>query len=154
MSIIGHIKITYSYAIAKECSEAGCKLKLKGLKEYVILKGEKIACKKHKICDYIIFTLSEGYIYIGVVELKSKTVHVEETIEKLRKCSDIAIDILEQFNNNLMNSTIFFHIILSKRLHTSEHEVITKRRIIVRGKKYPIIPQRCGVYFYDIICNF
>lgn len=44
----------YNHAVIPSCCEQGCTLKLQGLRNYVILKGEKITSTE-KICDCLIF---------------------------------------------------------------------------------------------------
>ena len=126
----------------------GCRLRLNDLSNYIVLKGERI-CENRKICDCIIFT-RDNCIIIGIVELKSKTIHSSEIVEKLTNGSEIALDILEQCSDNHMKFE-FYHLVLCKRWHPSEYRVITSRKITVKGKGYDIIPKRCGVPFSEVI---
>jgi len=127
----------------------GCMLRLNGLSNYAVLNGERI-CKNRRICDCIIFT--EGNI-IGIAELKSKTTHSSEIEEKLTNGSKIALNILEECSGNDIKFE-FYHLVLAKRWHSSEYRIITSRKIIVRGKRYNIIPKRCGVSFSVVISGF
>jgi hypothetical protein len=114
-----------------------------------VLKGERI-CQDRRICDCIIFT---GGIIIGIVELKSKTAHSSEIEEKLTAGSEIALNILEGCSDNDIKFE-FYHLVLAKKWHSSEYKVITSRKIVVRGKRYDIIPKRCGVSFSAVISGF
>ena len=141
------IKDNFANAIISRCSEESCELKLNNLSNYVVLKGEGI-CTDRRMCDCIIFT--EGIcIIIGIVELKGKTAHANEIVEKLANASEIALDILENCSENLKYE--FYHLVLCKRWRTSEYMVITNRKIRVRGKRYDIIPKSCGVSFSAVI---
>ena len=137
------------HAVIARCSERDCKLKLDGLSNYVVLKGEKI-CRDHKICDCIIY-IKKDHIIICMVELKSKTVDSSEVEEKLTNGSVIALDILGRYDECM--KVKFYHLVLSKRWRTSEYRVLTSRKIIVRGKKYDIIPKRCGVSLSEVVSD-
>ena len=149
MQVIDCIKDNFTNAIIPRCSEMGCMLKLNGLSNHVVLKGE-IICQDRRICDCIIFT--EGII-IGIVELKSRTAHSSEIEEKLTNGSEIALNILDKCSNNDMKFE-FYHLVLAKKWHSSEYKVITNRKIVVRGKRYHVIPKRCGISFSAIISDF
>jgi len=144
------IKSKFTNAVIARCREMGCELKLNGLSNYVILKGERI-CGDRRICDCIIFT-RDNCIIIGIVELKSKTIHSSEIIEKLTNGSEIALDILEECSDNRMKFE-FYHLVLCKSWHSSEYKVITSRKIIVKGKRHDILPKRCGVLFSEVISD-
>jgi hypothetical protein len=103
------------------------------------------------MCDCIIFATNKRII-IGIVELKSKTAHPSEIIEKLTNSSEVALSTLEKCRRNFTRLD-FYHIVLCKGWDSSEHRVITSRRIVVRGKKYDIIPKRCGVSFSEVISS-
>lgn len=151
MPVIRCIKSNFSGAIIACCSEKGCRLRHNGLTNYIILKGERI-CKDRRICDCIIFIKDNGII-IGIIELKGKTIHVSEIIEKLSNGSEIALYILDKCNDNSIRFE-FYHIVLSKKISTSEYKMITKRRIRIRGRSYNIIPKKCGVSFSTLISDF
>ena len=149
MSVIDRIRNNFTNAIIHRCSEMGCRLRLNGLSNRVVLKGERI-CQDRRICDCIIFT---GSIIIGIVELKSKTANSSEIEEKLTNGSEIALNILERCCDNDIKFE-FYHIVLAKKWRSSEYKAINSRKIVVRGKRYDIIPKRCGVSFAAIISSF
>ena len=66
MPRIERIKSNFAEEMVTHCSERSCKLKLVGLSDYVVLKGEKMRgdCK---ICDCLIFTENADGL-IGLVE--------------------------------------------------------------------------------------
>jgi hypothetical protein len=150
MSVINRIKNIHTDARISRCYEMGCRLKLNGLNNYVILKGEKM-CIDRKICDCIIFTI-EDYIIVGIVELKSKTVHASEILEKLTNGLKIALDILKECNDNCILYE-FYPIVLHKGINSSEYKIIVRNRIILKGKKYNIIPKKCGTSFSALISS-
>ena len=132
MPVIDCIKGNFTNAIIARCSDMGCRLRLNGLSNHVVLKGERI-CKDRRICDCIIFT-RDNCIIIGIAELKSKTAHSSEIVEKLTNGSEIALDILEECSDNRMEFE-FYHLVLCKRWRPSEYKVIINKKIIIRGKK-------------------
>lgn len=148
MTTIDCIKSNFTNTIVARCSEKGCKLRLNGLSDYIVLKGERI-CQDRKICDCIIFVRNNRII--GIVELKSRTAHPSEIKEKLINGSIIALDILEKCRDK--QNYEFYHLVLSKSWRPPEYRVIISRRIIVRGKRYDIIPKRCGVSFSAVISD-
>lgn len=148
-SCIKAIKNTFADSLIRKCEEKGCKLRVNKLKHYVILKGEKI-CSNRKMCDCIIFTEKKNRIIIGIVELRSKTIHANEIKEKLDNGSKVAMNILERCCSSKLEFD-FYHVVLSKKWKTSEYKVITNKNIDFKGKRYKILPKRCGCSFYEII---
>ena len=150
---LDRIKSDFSHALRRGCSESKCTLKLGGLGEYVVLKGEGLY-RDRKMCDCIIF-LAGNSVVIGIVELKSKTAHSTEIIEKLTNSSEAALDILKKCTDSQIDFE-FFHIVLCKGWSPSELRKLKNRRIEVRGKgeKFSIVTKRCGVTFSSIVSEF
>jgi len=123
MPVINRIKTDFSNAVVASCSERSCKLRLNGLSNRVVLKGER-TCQDRRICDCIIF-IKDRCIIIGIVELKSKTIHSSEIVEKLTNGSEIALNILEECSDKRMKFD-FYHLVLCKRWHTSQYKVIIR----------------------------
>jgi hypothetical protein len=156
MPTIDCIKNDFAEAIINHCEEKSCKLKLVGLNNYVILKGEKVRekiCSERKICDCIIFTLGGEYVVIGIIELKSRTVHASEIEEQLTNGLEVALDILKKCNDEHLKLDVY-PIVLSKARSSSELRMIASKRIRVGGKKYDIIPKKCGLSFTESISSF
>ncbi|MGC8932751.1 MAG: hypothetical protein ACP5KE_09110 [Candidatus Methanodesulfokora sp.] len=147
MPAVSCIKDNYDNAIIKHCSERSCELRLTGLNNYVILKGEKI-CRDKKMCDCIIFA-DRSPVLIGVVELKSRTADPDEVEEKLTNGSQMALDILERCCGRV--DFRLYPIVLSKSWRPSEYILIAKKRIEIRGRKYRITLKSCGDELLAII---
>ncbi len=150
MTVISCIKKDFADMVIARCSEVGCKLKLNNLNNHVVLKGENI-CQDRKICDCIIF-VRDNPVIIGIIELKSRNIHSSEIVEKLTNGSEIALDILEKCRDNDMKFE-FYHIALCKSWRSSEYRVIKSKKIVVNGKKYDIIPKKCGESFSMLISS-
>ncbi|MCX5637423.1 MAG: hypothetical protein NTX52_06990 [Planctomycetota bacterium] len=125
-------------------------MRLNHLANRVVLRGESI-CGDRKICDYLVF-VADGNIVIGVVELKGKTVHASEAIEKLANGTEIALQMFDQCTNNRPKFQIY-PLVLAKSWDTSQYEVLTSRTFTVRGVKCRILPKRCGVSFSEVISS-
>jgi len=145
---IDRIKSDFAHALRRRCSEGGCTLRLDGLTNRVVLKGDGI-CQDRKMCDCIVFVVN-GSVIIGIVELKGKTVHTSEVADKLTNSSEIALSILEKYADWGTKPTIR-HLLLHKGLDSSELRKIERRRIGIRGKRYDIIAKPCGVSFSTVI---
>lgn len=65
------------------------------------------------------------------------------TDAKISKCSEKGCSKNKSF--------IFYHLILFKRWHPSAFRVISNKRVTIKGKRYNIIPKRCGISFSDVI---
>jgi len=149
-TLLERIRRRFRSVLRKRCSEKGCELRLHGLTDYVILNGDRL-CQDRKMCDCIIFSESDDLI-VGIVELKSRTVHANEVIDKLTNASEIAVGILESANRRRL-SLQMYHLVLAKRWSTSEYEVVRHRRITVRGRRHYVIPKRCGISFPELIAS-
>jgi hypothetical protein len=79
--IAAYVAKSLKHAKAKRCCEAGCELGLAELPLYVLLKGEKLVTDR-KMCDCVIF-VDKRPVLTALVELRSKTTHVDVVIEKL-----------------------------------------------------------------------
>lgn len=153
MSIIDCIKDNYCDAVVSRCAEKECKLRLIGLDNYVILKGEKI-CKYRKICDHIIF-IGNDLISIIVVEFKSRNVRPSEIEEKLINCSIAAVDILEKrVGVDSLPKFEFYHLVVVRNWRPHEYRKIVNTKLTIRGKRYDIIPKARNVSLFDLLLNY
>jgi len=151
MSFIECIREKFGNSAIKHCKEKGCNLNLENIRNHIILKGEKI-CRNRKICDCIIFIERNGKIIVVIVELKSRTVHVNEVVEKLQNASQVASQILNSCNSGNYKVD-FFPIVLAKRWITIESKRLTDERIKFRNKNYLILPKSCGTPLHQILNN-
>jgi len=153
MSIIDCIKDNYCDAAVSHCAEKECKLRLTGLDNYVILKGEKI-CKDRKICDHIIF-VGNDLILIIVVEFKSRNARPREIEEKLVNCSRAAVDILEKrVGVDSPPKFEFYHLVVVRNWRPHEYRRIVNTKLTIRGKRYDIIPKARDVSLFDLLSNY
>jgi hypothetical protein len=153
MTVLKRIAKEYHHAVTKECSDAGCKLKLSDLKDYVVLKGEAVF-KDQPVCDCIIF-VNNAISLVGVVELKSKTVDVSKVRQQLTNGLKFAIEVVKKYGVN-PEQFRYYVIVMAKKWRKSELDVIKSksRRIEFQGKKYPILTKRCGISFSYIVSRF
>lgn len=152
------IKSDFAHALRRRCSERGCTLRLGGLGNHIVLKGEELCSDRQSrrlpMCDCIIF-VADGSIIIGIVELKSRTADPGQIEKKLTNSSRIALDILQNYIDTRIEPE-FYHIVLCKKWRTAEHTAIRNRKIKVRGKsrKYDIITDHCGVSLSTVISKY
>ncbi|MGD2247085.1 MAG: hypothetical protein PVF58_01680 [Candidatus Methanofastidiosia archaeon] len=151
MVIFDCIKEKYCDAIVLNCAEKGCKIDLREIENYIILKGEKI-CKNRKICDHIIF-IGNNSITIVIVEFKSKNAKSSEVEEKLYNCSNYALEILEKYTDGSFTYD-FYHYVVVKSWRPPEYRKIVNTRLNIRGRRYNIIPGRLEVSLANSISIF
>lgn len=149
-TLLERIRRRFRSVLRKRCSERGCELRLHGLTDYVVLNGDRI-CPDRRMCDCIVFSEARDLI-LGIVELKGRTVHANEVIDKLTNASEVAVAILESANRGHLSFQMY-HLVLAKRWSTSEYAVLKQKRITVRGRRRYIIPKRCGISFCELIAS-
>jgi hypothetical protein len=156
MSFIECIRERFGNSAIKHCKEKGCNLNLENIRNHIILKGEKI-CRNRKICDCIIFIERNGKIIVVIVELKSRTVHVNEVVEKLQNALQVASEILNSCNSG-NHKVEFILTILAKKWSSKESReyvlLIKKRKAICGDKKNCRISRgSCGTPLNQILNN-
>lgn len=151
MSIVDCVKNNYMNAVVTRYSEGRCKLKLGSLTNYVVLKGEELRMNI-RICDFVIFS-EEKYVIVGVVELKSKSIHAREIMEKLDNGLNIALQILKECADYLAPDTEIklCPLVLHRGISTQEHRVLKSKKLLVRGRKIDVFLRKCGASFSRII---
>lgn len=150
--LIQHVKNKFDYARIPCCREAGCELRLNGLINYVVLKGE-LLCKNRKMADCIIFVRYDAKVVIGIVELKSGNMHAEEVKEKLTNSLEVAFNILDDLGRH--DFQYRFHIIvLCRKWDDSEYRIIISKKIKFHGKNYSILPKKCNDSFSLILKKY
>lgn len=106
-----------------------------------------------KVCDCLIFASQDDRLLIAVVELKSKTVHAHEILDKLKTCAEIAREILHRHQVEKVDVR-FCPVLLAKRRSKSEFSKMTRTRIPFGGREREIIFKKYGsqgVPFSEII---
>ena len=134
-----YIKNAFPGSIVAKCKEESCSLNLRGIPHRIIVKGERVC--DDKICDCIIFSETTEGIKVCAVELKSKRLHARDIPEKFCNCAHTAFNI---FKNCNIEAPIPFFLVLHKGTKSSEHQVLSRKRVNFNGKDYPIRIRRCG----------
>jgi len=138
-SLRQYVENTFPESIVASCREESCSLNLEGIPHRIIIKGEK-ACNS-KICDCIVFVETDESIRLCTVELKSKRLHPRDIPEKLSNCARIAFDVFEKCD--IETPTPLF-LVLHKDTKSSEHQVLSRKRVHFNGRNYHIGVMRCG----------
>lgn len=149
MSFIECIRKKFGDSAIKKCKEKRCNLNLENIRNHIILKGEKI-CRNRKICDCIIFIERNGKIIVVIVELKSRTVRVNEVVQKLQNASQEASRILNSCSSGNYKVD-FLPIVLAKKWINIERKKLTDERIEFRNRNYLILPKSCGTPLHQIL---
>ncbi len=143
------VRHRFGHAVRKRCAESGCELKLDGLGNHIVLKGE-LLFRDRKMPDCMVFK-TNGRVIIGVVELKSGTVHASEIVRKLTNGTRAALRILKECFDSRTSYT-FYHVVLSQRIQrSSEYVKITRGKVKIGKKHYDILPKRCGTQFATLL---
>ena len=148
---IKSIREKYAHAVRCKCEESGCRLGLKNLAEYVILRGDNL-CSDQRMCDCIVFHARRSII-IGVVELKSKTVHARTVVKKLQNSSKMASTIMGECFGEHQQFEIL-PIVLAKSWAPVEMRILARGKTRVKGKKQDILMRRCGEDFSGIMSGY
>jgi len=138
--------------IVSSCTERGskCKLKLGGMNEHIVLKGE-LLCSDQKICDCFVFAKEVDLGIVALVELKSRSVHASEIEEKLENSLERAIEILDDCGVSVKDVRIYLIVLAKNWSSNTEHKRIRRSAIKIRGIKEGIITGKCDNSLRDII---
>lgn len=118
---------------------------MEGMKDFVILKGEKISGKE-RMCDCIIFDGKNG-VSVSLVELKCRMSHASDIAKKLNNGGKHAKDILE--HEGLRVGTVTAAI-LARRFHRHDCTILRGVSVMVGGRKYRIFAHPCGTSLRNI----
>ena len=118
---------------------------MRGMKDFVILKGEKIS-DKERMCDCIIFD-GKNDVSVSLVELKCRMSHAPKIAQKLNNGGKRAEDILEQEGLRVGTVTV---AILARWFHRQDFAILKGLSVAVNGRKYRIHACRCGTSLKSI----
>lgn len=144
--IIQKIKRKYNFA-KLDCCDEQCSLRVDTGKNHVILKGELLTQNQpEKICDCIIFQDDKKII---IVELKSNSIHAGDIKTKFTNSGQKAISMANALESG---SFSLFMILLTKSYKNYvAHDRIRRTKINIYGKKYLILPKKCGASLKAIL---
>ncbi|MHA1438146.1 MAG: hypothetical protein ACTSPD_11265 [Promethearchaeota archaeon] len=148
------IKKANSNALINKCSESKCSLNLEGYQSKIIIKGEKIReTENTSICDCIIYIIHSNFI-ISNVELKSKSIHYDNIVNKFENTTKYTEKFIISVNEKDLENIQYFPIILAKRWDSITKRKFQKYLVIFRGKKYKLILRDCGNKLKNIIARY
>ena len=106
MDVLGKIKNNHQDAVVMSCKEerqGKLKVRMEGIKHYVILKGELIRQRKSKICDCLIFIKEGKNIKVALVERKRRNPEIDKhKAKQLKEGYEIIKDALPHYGINSM----------------------------------------------------
>jgi len=126
----------------KRCREGQARLSMKEIGSKVIFNFEG-TCQQVRMCDCIIFIEAEGGLLVVVVELKSRTVEAENVLKQLQSCTRVAERILAIVTKDCRDVK-FGAVVLARRLHSTEHAMLSKTSLLFQGKKKFVLPKTYG----------
>lgn len=134
-------------SVVKRCEDQGCRLRLDGLPDRLVIKGDSLGFAR-RMPDCVIFAQLSGVLLVAVVELKSKTTHAREVTEKLTNGIRFALELLADGGRP---QHVLYALVLSKSSKSSEYRTLTAKPLRVAGCAYRVLPKRCGVRLLDIV---
>lgn len=134
-------------AAIDKCCERKCKLGLRGISNYSILKGEKIASGQ-KMCDcVIIHDVSPPRIIL--VELKSGGIRFEQIVEKFEN----GLQLLAQTDRTVQEKQTYnvkMLLLVKRRQPKTFYTRIRAHKLEMKGRKHSIITLRCGAELVNV----
>ncbi|MGA2937664.1 MAG: hypothetical protein ABSF52_11265 [Syntrophobacteraceae bacterium] len=149
-SLFERLRREAKHASIKKCSERGCTLKIDRKMRCLILKGEMLCASSMKISDCLIFCIIGDCLIVCIAELKQKTIHAKDVLIKLQNSSEQALELIKRCEGGNAKCD-FYHLVLARGWHPSEYNVLTRNNIKIKGKRYSILPKRCGANLASIL---
>jgi hypothetical protein len=150
MTLCDRMRSHWARAVVTRCEDQGCEMRLDGIKEHVVLKGEQLSRDRFKMCDNLVFAEIPPKVIVGAVELKSNTTPVGEIIEKLDNGAREAAAMLSRCGQS-SSGVSFYPIALAKSWHSADVRKLARSRVRFNGRPYPISSKRCGTHLSQII---
>ncbi|MFO8058521.1 MAG: hypothetical protein R6V10_14645 [bacterium] len=138
MDVLKKIKTNHEDAVVPSCAEERqkkLKVKMTGLKDYVILKGELLSQGEFKVCDCLIVIQEGKSIKVALVERKTSRPRIGSDEEaKYRNAYRLIEEALPGYGiNNLQDIAIKFVLYYEKNLKPTGLRTFENKRI--EGKK-------------------
>jgi len=150
MTLCERLRQRCPHAVVPRCADQGCEMKLDGLRERVVLKGEQLAGNRFKMCDNIVVAELPPKLILAAVELKSNTTPAGAIIEKLDNGAREAAAMLSECGQS-SSGVSFYPIALAKSWHSADLRKLARSRVSFNGRPYPISLKRCGTQLNQII---
>lgn len=140
------VRASFKDAVVSSCCEHKCLLRMTGMGEFVILKGERLSTSK--VCDCIIFYKQESY-GVAIVELKSSYSHARPISEKFTNTLKIATEICKKMKLNVKSH----HLILLSKNHRNPiaSDILSEIKINPNGSTHRLRLKKCGDNLLPII---
>ena len=144
--IVQKIKRKYNFA-KLDCCDEQCSICIDTAKNYAILKGELLVqTQPEKICDCIIFQDDKKII---IVELKSNSLSVGKIKDKFTNSGKKAVSMASALESS--HFSLFMILLAKSYKNYFAQDRIRRIKVNIYGKKYPILPKKCGASLKAII---
>lgn len=146
-ALSAQLQTLFRNAVRARCSENNCCLGLRGLSDYVILKGESIL-PRTKVCDCIIFHNLEAP-HVILVELKRGLVHPREIEEKFKNALEWVskIDVRLQ---SLADYQVVLVLLHGRGISKSDNAALRALPFKSKGRKHPLQILSCNAQLADL----
>jgi len=144
--MVERVRDSWRSAVVRRCAESGCSLGLGGLPKHTVLRGEKLV-RNTRICDGLVF-VGGSTLLVALVELRSRTVDVSAVKDKLENGTRMVTSWMKRLD---CRGYELYHIVLAKKWRTPDYEALRTRPIKYQGRRYYIIPAKCGVSLAELL---
>lgn len=141
------LRTLFHDAVRARCSENNCCLGLRGLSDYIILKGESIL-PRTKVCDCIIFHNLEVPTVI-LVELKRGLVHPGEIEEKFKNTLEW-VSRTDKILPSLSDCQVVLVLLHGRGISKSDNAALRALPFRSKGKKHPLQVLPCSAQLADL----
>lgn len=142
------VRSTLGHAVISRCCEQNCLLRMTGICEFLVLKGEELS--RSRVCDCIIF-YRRGSYGVALVELKSSYSHAGPIAEKFTN----TLKIVRKIAKNISLDVRSQHLVLLSKNHPNPiaNDLLRGVKINSNGSMHRIRLNRCGDSLLSIICS-
>ena len=142
------VRSTLGHAVINGCCEQNCLLRMTGIGEFMVLKGEELS--RSRVCDCIIF-YRQGSYGAALVELKSSYSHVGPITEKFTN----TLKIVKKVAKNISLDVKSYHLVLLSKNHRNPiaSDLLRGVKINSNGSMHRICLNRCGDSLLSIISS-
>lgn len=137
----------FKNATKKRCSENNCCLRMRGLSNFVILKGESVL-PDTKVCDCIIFH-DVSIPHLIIVELKRGHVHPSEIKEKFTNTLNW-ISYTEKQLCSLDDYRVVLLLLHGRGISKSDNASLRAHTFRFKGKRHSLQIMSCHVQLADL----
>jgi len=147
-----HMWTTCTCCTMAGCQDSRCALVLpSSTQNFTCISGRMYQANhgvNQKLCDCIILWSVSGGLVLAPVELKSGGINAKDCVAQLQNGANLANTFLSRRSSRLNFAPLLVH---RGGMHPIEYRILNNRRVLFRGKSYPIQQARCGSQLANLI---